>query len=106
MRSLPVRPFPCFAVSPFEGVAADRCCPGEEMRKATDVNLGDAPNGPPDLLYGMQAIADFLGTKRSVAYHLAATKRIPTFKMGRTVCARRSKILAALDALNSSSHAS
>ena len=59
----------------------------------------DYPHDTSDLLYGMRAIADFLGTKRSVAYHLAATKRIPTFKMGRTVCARRSKILAALDAL-------
>ena len=59
----------------------------------------DIPNGTPDLLYGMQAIAVFLGIKRSVAYHLAATHRIPTFKVGRTVCARRSKILAALDAL-------
>ena len=47
----------------------------------------------------MQAIAEFLGIKRSVAYHLAANQRIPTFKIGRTVCARRSKILAALEAL-------
>jgi hypothetical protein len=58
------------------------------------------PTGTADLLYGMQAIADFLGIKRSVAYHLAATRRIPTFKVGKTVCARRSKILAALDALD------
>jgi excisionase family DNA binding protein len=61
-----------------------------------------SPNGTADLLYGMQAIADFLGVKRSVAYHLAAAHRIPTFKVGRTVCARRSRILAALDALDSS----
>jgi len=60
----------------------------------------DTPNVTADLLYGMQAIADFLGIKRSVAYHLAATQRIPTFKIGKTVCARRLKILAALDALD------
>jgi hypothetical protein len=72
---------------------------GKELRKEINVKLADTPNGAPELLYGMQAIAEFLGIKRSVAYHLAATKRIPTFKMGRTVCARRSKILAALDAL-------
>jgi hypothetical protein len=65
----------------------------------------DTSNDTADLLYGMQAIADFLRVKRSVAYHLAATDKIPTFELGKTVCARRSKILAALDGLDSSGHA-
>jgi excisionase family DNA binding protein len=53
----------------------------------------------PDLLYGAHAIADFLGVKRSVVYHLVETRRLPHFKVGKTVCARRSKVLAAFDRL-------
>ena len=46
-----------------------------------------------DLLYGMQAIADHLAplTYRQVQ-HLHESKAIPTFKMGGTVCARRSTL--------------
>ena len=54
---------------------------------------------PPTCSMGCRPIADFLGIRRSVAYHLAAVEKIPTFKIGKTVCARRSKILAALEAL-------
>lgn len=45
-----------------------------------------------DLLYGGPAIADYLGLTEDAVYHLARQKRIPTFRMGRTVCARRSTL--------------
>ena len=49
-----------------------------------------------DLLYGIHAIAAFLGTKEQAAYHLCETKRIPFFKVGKTVCARRSTLARAI----------
>jgi hypothetical protein len=52
-----------------------------------------------DLLYGVPRIAEFLGLTPAAVYHLAAQKRIPTFKIGKTVCARRHKLIAALDEL-------
>ena len=48
----------------------------------------------PDLLYGIHAIAEFLGIKERAAYHLCETKRMPFFKIGKTVCARRSTLAA------------
>ena len=56
-----------------------------------------------DLLYGAHAIADFLGIKVRSAEHLIETKRIPYFKIGRTVCARRSRLIAALETLEGNS---
>ena len=53
----------------------------------------------PDLLYGASAIATFLGIKRGVVYHLIETGRLPYFKVGKTVCARRSKLLDAMERL-------
>jgi excisionase family DNA binding protein len=45
------------------------------------------------------ALLTFLGIKRRAAEQLVETKRIPYFKMGKTVCARRSRLLAALEQL-------
>lgn len=45
-----------------------------------------------DLLYGMTAIGDHLGLTARQAEHLAAKGVIPTFKLGGTVCARRSTL--------------
>ncbi len=61
--------------------------------------MSDIVNEKPDLLYGALAIADFLGVKRGVVYHLVETGRLPHFKVGKTVCARRSKLLAAFEAM-------
>ena len=47
-----------------------------------------------DLLYGASAIAEYLGVKPRAAYHLIETKRIPFFKIGKTLCARRSTLAA------------
>jgi excisionase family DNA binding protein len=52
-----------------------------------------------DLLYGVHAIAEFLGIKQRAAKHLIETRRIPFFKVGKTVCARRARILEAFEQL-------
>jgi hypothetical protein len=49
-----------------------------------------------DLLRGAEAIADFLygdATKRRKIYHLAETSRLPIFRLGPVLCARRSILL-------------
>ena len=38
-----------------------------------------------DLLYGCEAIAEFLGIKKRAAQHLVETNRIPFFKIGKTL---------------------
>ncbi|WP_131116481.1 DNA-binding protein [Lichenihabitans psoromatis] len=48
----------------------------------------------PDLLYGMPAIADHLGLKVPQARHLSDKRTIPTFKVGRLTCARRTTLTA------------
>ena len=58
-----------------------------------------AENQGPDLLYGCPRIAEHLGLTEDQIYHLARMKRIPTFKVGRTLCARRSTLAAAIDEL-------
>lgn len=50
-----------------------------------------------DILYGADEIAAFLyGSKddRRTVYHLARTKRIPHFRVGMSICARKSVLLA------------
>jgi excisionase family DNA binding protein len=61
--------------------------------------MSDAAADAPDLLYGADAIASFLGVTRPTVYHLNETRRIPFFKVGKTTCARRSTLLAALERL-------
>lgn len=49
-----------------------------------------------DLLEGAEAIAAFLygsASKRRKVYHLASTSRLPVFRLGSVLCARKSKIL-------------
>ena len=48
----------------------------------------------PDLLYGMPAIAEFIGLSTAQAKHLARGHLLPTFKLGKRVCARRSTLTA------------
>jgi hypothetical protein len=60
------------------------------MDTATPDKLAD------DLLRGAEAIAEFLygdaGQRRKV-YHLAETSRLPIFRLGSVLCARRSVLL-------------
>lgn len=50
-----------------------------------------------DLLYGVPAIAEFLGLRVRQVRHLVEMGKLPTFKMGTTVCARRSTLKAWLE---------
>jgi hypothetical protein len=61
----------------------------------TDTSLPDTA----DLLYGVPAISRFLGLKPAAVYHLVAEKKIPAFRIGKTVCARKAKLLDAFDEL-------
>ena len=50
-----------------------------------------------DLLRGADAIAEFLfgdPRHRRKIYHLAQTSRIPVFRLGSTLCARRTRLVA------------
>lgn len=49
---------------------------------------------PADLLYGMDAVAEHLSLTKRQALHLHEKGKLPTFKLGRTVCATRSSIAA------------
>jgi hypothetical protein len=46
-----------------------------------------------DLLTGADAIAAFMGVKPRRVYHLAETLRLPVFRLGATLCARRSTLI-------------
>jgi hypothetical protein len=49
-----------------------------------------------DLLRGAEAIADYLygdPTQRRKVYHLAETSRLPIFRLGSVLCARRTVLL-------------
>jgi hypothetical protein len=54
-----------------------------------------------DLLHGADEIAQFLyGSKalRRKVYHLASTSNVPTFKLGSMICARKTVLLAWVEA--------
>ena len=56
----------------------------------SDINLSN------DLLRGADAIAEFLygdAIQRRKIYHLAETSRLPIFRLGSVLCARRSVLI-------------
>jgi len=55
-------------------------------------------NENPDLLYGVPAIAECLGLTTDQVYHLHKKRSVPTFKVDGKVCARRSSLVAWLEA--------
>lgn len=60
------------------------------------IHTKDAPAIAEDLLHGAEEIAAFLfGSKalRRKIYHLAETSRLPVFRLGSVLCARRSVLL-------------
>ena len=67
--------------------------------------MTDTENQKADLLYGAPAIASYLGLTQDAVYHLARLKRLPTFRMGRTICARRSTLAAKIAELEAKSSA-
>jgi hypothetical protein len=56
-------------------------------------------NLPDDMLEGAQAIAEFLfgpddkGRNRRRVYHIVETGRLPVFRLGSVLCARKSVLL-------------
>lgn len=54
--------------------------------------MEEAVSEADDLLYGMPAIAEAFGWKQRQANHLKDHHGLPTFKIGRTVVAKRSAI--------------
>lgn len=62
----------------------------EDTRSIARVDLAD------DLLHGAETIAEFLfGDKegRRRVYHLAATSKLPVFRLGSVLCARRTVLI-------------
>jgi excisionase family DNA binding protein len=47
-----------------------------------------------DLLHGADQIAGFLGVTRRAVYHLAEKGKVPIFRMGAKLCARKTRLLA------------
>ena len=47
---------------------------------------------PDEVLYGAAAIGRALGLRPRVGYHRAAAGQLPTFKLGATLCAKRSSV--------------
>lgn len=45
-----------------------------------------------DILRGAAAIADYLGFDRRAVYHAVSKGSLPAFRIGDTVCARRSTL--------------
>lgn len=58
-----------------------------------------------DILRGAAAIAEFMGFERRVIYHLAAKGNLPVFRTGDIVCARKSTLMAWIDAQESAGQA-
>jgi excisionase family DNA binding protein len=52
-----------------------------------------------DLLYGVPRIAEYLGLTPAAVYHLVASKRLPAFRVGKIICARKTTIAAAITEL-------
>jgi hypothetical protein len=66
--------------------------------KSCNTNRDNTMTESADLLYGVPAIASFLGLPVKNTYYLIEKRRLPHFRIGKTVCARRSTILSAMDA--------
>lgn len=47
-----------------------------------------------DMLYGMRAIAEFLGIRPRQALHLVEAGHLPHFRIGKPICSRRSTLTA------------
>lgn len=54
--------------------------------------IPDNDNLSADLLRGADAIATFLGFPRRTVYHAVSKGHLPHFRIGETVCARRSTL--------------
>ena len=58
---------------------------------------------PGDLLYGVPACAEFLGITERQARHRFATGQLPSFRIGESICSRKSTLATALDRMEQQS---
>lgn len=65
------------------------------MEAQAAIETEPAPLG--DLLYGVPAIGEFLGLTARQARHLCEVGRVPTFKVGKMICSRRTMLSTWLD---------
>jgi excisionase family DNA binding protein len=75
------------------------------MRHRRDIYIETKDMDKPDdadLLYGVAPIAAHLNLNAAQVYHLVAEGRLPSFKIGGRVCARRSSIAAWLAKMEAS----
>jgi hypothetical protein len=64
-----------------------------EIDMTTTAPAGDGASAA-DLLYGAPAIARFLRLSEPQARHLCENGTLPTFKVGKLICARETTLLA------------
>lgn len=65
--------------------------------QSASVARAPSPHFASDLLRGAAAIAEFLfgsPKHRRKVFHLVETSRLPTFKLGSMICARKSVLMA------------
>lgn len=55
------------------------------------------PQDLTDLLFGAEAMAAALGLTRRQVYHAVESGHIPAFRIGATICARRSTLMRWFD---------
>lgn len=72
--------------------------PEATIEAAAQAVLMPSPHGSDDVLYGVPAIAAAFRLKDRQVYHLKAKHGLPTFKVGKSVCARRADVAAWLAA--------
>lgn len=58
-----------------------------------------------DMLYGIAEISSYLGMESRSTNHLAATNRLPVFKIGAMFCARKSTLLKHIETLEAAASA-
>jgi excisionase family DNA binding protein len=78
--------------------------PADKSRTKEDKTMSETATADTlDLLYGVPRIAAFLGVTERTAYHLIDTKRLPHFRMGKILCARKSTLTKAMSELEQQS---
>jgi hypothetical protein len=55
-----------------------------------------------DIIRGAQSIGAEIGETASFVYHAHKMRRLPTFKLGKVICARRSRLLLHIEEMESS----
>ncbi len=78
--------------------------PVRQENGGPEPEAGDVPPLGFDLLRGADQIAEFMfgtPTERRKIYHLADTKKLPVFRLGSLLCARKSTLLSWIKAQES-----